>query len=131
MADRCLRTVLISWMVAPLRSSCVVTALRSAIEIPSAGSDSRLEPRPESSLPAARASGRRERFLRCVGAEAVELRIGLAERLLDLLDRHVGVAAAVAQVLHVAAVVRVEGMEDRIAAPVELERLDAKPGAQC
>src|SRR5207302_2180219 len=86
--------------------------------------------RAESSLPAARASGGRERFLRCVGSEAVELRIGLAERLLDLFDRHIGVAAAVAQVLHVAAVVRVEGMEDRIAAPVELERLDAKPGAQ-
>src|SRR6266480_3370655 len=87
-------------------------------------------PRRESSLPAARASGRRERFLSCVGSQAVELRVGLAERLLDLFDRHVGVAAAVAQVLHVAAVVRVEGMEDRVAAPVELERLDAEPGAQ-
>src|SRR5438034_6526375 len=47
-AERCLRTVFISWIGAPHASSSRVTALRSAIEIPSAGSESSEEPPPRS-----------------------------------------------------------------------------------
>ena len=46
-ADRCLRTVFMSWIGAPERSSSRVVALRSAMAMPSAGSESRLEPPPE------------------------------------------------------------------------------------
>jgi hypothetical protein len=44
-----LRTVLISWIAAPLFSRSRVTARRSAIVTPSTGSDSSAEPPPDSS----------------------------------------------------------------------------------
>src|SRR3954471_18149070 len=78
----------------------------------------------------ARISGRGERFLGGVGTEVEVPRVGFAEHLPDRIDRHVGVGAALAQVFHVAAVVLVERMEDRVAAAVELERLDAEFLAQ-
>jgi hypothetical protein len=55
-ADRCLRTVFISRISAPLFSSRPVSALSSEIAIPGAGSDSRLDPPPESSA-SSRSSG--------------------------------------------------------------------------
>src|SRR6266404_328724 len=63
-------------------------------------------------------------------AEVEELGIGLAEDALDVFRRHVGVLAAPAHIFHMPAVVRVEGMEDRVFPAVELERLHAKAGAQ-
>src|ERR1043166_6219640 len=47
-AERCLRTVFISWIAAPLRSRSRVTALSSSMGTSGAGSESRLEPPPES-----------------------------------------------------------------------------------
>ena len=75
-ADRCLRTVFISRMSAPLFSSCPVSALSSAIEIPGAGSDSRLEPPPEISA-SSRSSGPSCRaFLRISAAALSPASIG-------------------------------------------------------
>src|SRR5882672_7649721 len=88
------------------------------------------EPRRESFLRGAAASLRRESLFRRVLAELVEARVRLAEDPLDLVDRHVGEAAAVAQVFHMAPLVLVEGMEDRVGRAVELERLDAKAAAE-
>src|SRR3954469_24276449 len=77
-----------------------------------AGSAAGRPPRPPpGSSPREALSG--ERFLGGVPAEPVELRIGLAEGLLDLGGGHVREAAALAQVFHVAALILVEGMEDR------------------
>jgi hypothetical protein len=45
--DRCLRTVLISWIEAPLLSRSRVTTRRSAMVTPSTGSDISAEPPPE------------------------------------------------------------------------------------
>src|SRR5438094_410137 len=76
----------------------------------------------------ARSSGKLT--LRGGGAEIEELGIGLAEHALDVLRRHVGVLAAPAHVLHVAPVVLVVRMENRVGPAVELERLHAKALAQ-
>src|SRR3954469_23536987 len=76
------------------------------------------------------ASSGDEAFLRCVGPEVVVPGIGFAEDALDLLNRHVGEAAALAYVLHVSTIVFVQGMEDRVGDAVEFERLDAKLGAE-
>src|SRR6185436_16753436 len=93
--------------------------------------DRRPPPRRGSFLPGAGASAAGgERFPGGVLAELVEAGIRLAEGLLDVVDRHVGEAAAVAQVLHVAAVVLVERLEDRVGLAVPLERLDAEAAAQ-
>src|SRR6267142_1709143 len=61
-----------------------------------------------------------------LGASDEDARVGLAEHALDVLGRHVGELAAPAHIFHVAALVLVERMEDRIFAPVELERLHAE-----
>src|SRR5690606_11356234 len=55
-----------------------------------------------------------------------EARVGLAEGKLDGVHRYVRAGPAVAQVFHVAAVVLVERMEDRVLATVELQRPDAE-----
>ncbi|MNN19688.1 hypothetical protein D3C81_1329400 [compost metagenome] len=49
MRETCLRTMFMSVIGAPQRSNSLVVAFRSAIGMPSAGSDSRLEPPPETS----------------------------------------------------------------------------------
>src|SRR5690348_4065779 len=76
-----------------------------------------------------RISGGLEAFLARVRAEVEVARIGLGEDAADLVGRNVGVSATEAQILHVAPVVLVERMEDRVLAAVELERLHAKAGA--
>ena len=69
-AERCLRTALISLIVAPERSSARVTACLSASVMPGAGSESRAEPPPDtrntnwSSDPSPRARSR----MRCAAA---------------------------------------------------------------
>src|SRR5204863_2023668 len=86
--------------------------------------------RPRESWPAGARAESAESLLRRLASQAVENRVGLAEDARDFLDRHVGIAAADAQVLHVPAVLFIERMEDRVLAAIELERLDAKAPAQ-
>src|SRR3954470_14343092 len=72
---------------------------------------------------------RREAFLAGVRPQVEVGRIGLAEDAPDLLRRDVGIGAAETDVLHMAAVVLVERVEDRVLRAVELERPDAEAPA--
>src|SRR5689334_1949366 len=76
-----------------------------------------------------RISGGLEGFLARVRPAVEVARIGLGKDAADFVGRHVGIRSAEVEVLHVAPVVRIERMEDRVFAPVELERLHAEARA--
>src|SRR5580704_1828106 len=59
-----------------------------------------------------------------------EARIGMAEGLLDGLERHIGKGPAVAQIFHVAPAFAIEWMEQRIVLAIKLQRFDPDALAQ-
>src|SRR5208282_6039903 len=58
--------------------------------------------------------------------ERDEARMALAHDFHHHLGRYVGIRAVLAHIFHVTASLTVVGMEDRVLAPVELERLDVE-----
>ncbi len=95
-ADRCLRTQLISPMLAPERSSAAVSARFSASVMPAAGAASRAEPPPEISASTRSCCGQPRNFAQNARRRRLARRIRHRVRRLDDLDALARHAVAVA-----------------------------------